>query len=487
MKKIQLVIIFTLCVLLTACSGEKAPAVTTAPTAAPTQAAETTAPETTAPETTISETIVAENENEHAVESAQAAAPVDTGVKSIQVKELPSKTSYFLKEKFSAEGGVLLVTYEDGTTAEISMTADGVMLDAPSTAKKGSKNVSIVFGGKKTKFKIKVVEKGMTVTFLLNDENSSVIEQNVTKGYTALKEIPPEREGFTFENWYADETCTVMFDFDQIIEADTSVYAKWLDNNVTYHRVCFDMNYYGCALKEYPQMVADGAQALFPAISPERVDYTFKGWYQDAAGEKAYAVDTAVSEDLTVYACWEKAKSGVSTYVFEAEDVDLSQKAGPGYSGENAGIGMIVTNTETGASNNKFVAYQCKYGNSLEFNVACDADTEDAVLYVTLAAEFSSMTLTPDTYEISVNGTPLSYGKIVLELAENSQQGAFADFSLGNISLKQGGNLIQLKTINNNALGGTLTATAPIIDCIKVETGDVVIWDGTCGLPQSNY
>ena len=37
------------------------------------------------------------------------------------------------------------------------------------------------------------------------------------------------------------------------------------------------------------------------------------------------------------------------------------------------------------------------------------------------------------------------------------------------------------------ALGGTLTATAPIIDCVKLETEAVVIWDGTYGLPAANY
>jgi len=133
------------------------------------------------------------------------------------------------------------------------------------------------------------------------------------------------------------------------------------------------------------------------------------------------------------------------------------------------------------------VAYQCKYGNSLEFNIASDADTAEVVLYVRVAAEFSSMVLTPDTYEISVNGVPVKYGQLDLQLSDSSQQGTFADYNLGKITLTKGANLIQFKTINNDALGGTLTATAPIIDCIKLETSDVVIWDGVYGLPMDNY
>ena len=39
-------------------------------------------------------------------------------VVSIEVKELPAKTEYFVKEKFDISGGVILVTYDDGSTAE---------------------------------------------------------------------------------------------------------------------------------------------------------------------------------------------------------------------------------------------------------------------------------------------------------------------------------------------------------------------------------
>lgn len=406
-------------------------------------------------------------------------------VASIKVKDMPTKTTYFVKEAFSAEGGTITVKYTDGSTTVIDMTNPDVKIEEPSTARTGSKSVAISYGGKKTSFKIKIVAKGMTVTFHMNCDLPA-IEQNVTKGYTALEEQAPARDGYTFVNWYADEDCTVLFDFDQAIEADTEVYAMWTDNAAAYHEVCFDMNYYGCANSKYPQLVKDGEQAKLPAVTPERVDYAFTGWYMDAECTNAFDAAAAVTQDQTVYAGWNKTKAGSSVYVFEAEDVDLSQKAGPGYSGENAGIGMIVTNKDTKASGDKFVAYQCKNGNSLEFNIACDEDAE-AVVYVRLAAEFSSMNLTPDTYQISVNGEPVQYGQISLVLAENSQQGSFEDYMVGKVALKKGENLIQLKTTNNDALGGTLTATAPIIDCIKVETESVVIWDGAYGLPSKNY
>ena len=130
-------------------------------------------------------------------------------------------------------------------------------------------------------------------------------------------------------------------------------------------------------------------------------------------------------------------------------------------------------------------AYQCKNGNSLEFYVASDQAVSGATLTVRFAAEYASMTLTPDKYEISVNGTPLDYDDIVLTLPEGANQSNFEDFTITGVSLKEGANLIQLKTTNNDALGGTLTATAPIVDCIKLTTSAVVIWDGTYGLPAN--
>lgn len=406
-------------------------------------------------------------------------------VVSIEVKELPAKTEYFVKEEFDISGGVILVTYDDGSTAELSMTSPDLDVSKPNTSKTGSKNVGLKYRGKKTSFKISVAAKGLTVTFRLNCDLED-IRQNVSKGSTAKKVTAPARDGYTFQGWYADENCTVLYDFSTAIEEDRDVFALWTDNSAVYHTVSFNLNYYGCIQAEYPQIVKDGGNASVPAFTPERVDYAFDGWYADENGETPFDASAAVTADATAYAKWTRTKAGVSTYTFEAEDVDLNEKAGPGYSGENAGPNMIVLNKDVRASNDRFVAYQCRFGNSLEFCLASDTEAE-AVLTIRFAAEFSDMTLVPEIYEISVNGTPLQYSAITLTMAEGSQQGFFEDFVIGTVALRQGENLIQVKTINHEELGGTLTATAPIIDCIRVETEAVVTWDGAYGLPMSNY
>lgn len=54
-------------------------------------------------------------------------------------------------------------------------------------------------------------------------------------GDTFTSPVPTEREGYTFEGWYADEELTELFDFETLAEesGDVSIYAKWAENQVT--------------------------------------------------------------------------------------------------------------------------------------------------------------------------------------------------------------------------------------------------------------
>ena len=55
---------------------------------------------------------------------------------------------------------------------------------------------------------------------------------------------------------------------------------------------------------------------------------------------------------------------------------------------------------------------------------------------------------------------------------------------INGVSLNQGANLIQLKTNNTNAVAGTtFKANAPMVDCVKVVTDAVVIWDENANVP----
>ena len=86
-------------------------------------------------------------------------------VGKIAVAQEPTKMDYWVGEEFSAEGGVLLVTYRDKTTAEIPMTDENVKLPNVKTNTPGRKAVKVTYGGKNVTFYINVAEKGAEVTF----------------------------------------------------------------------------------------------------------------------------------------------------------------------------------------------------------------------------------------------------------------------------------------------------------------------------------
>ena len=69
----------------------------------------------------------------------------------------------------------------------------------------------------------------VTVTFNLNGATGTApAQQTIDKGAKATKPATdPTREGYTFGGWYKDADCKTEFKFDEAVNEDTTVYAKW--------------------------------------------------------------------------------------------------------------------------------------------------------------------------------------------------------------------------------------------------------------------
>ncbi len=417
----------------------------------------------------------------------------DGKVTALEVKEMPVKTVYTLNEPFSPEGCVLTVTYEDGTTKEITLKEDGVEVTAPSTDSTGKKNVRVRYGGQRVSFQITVVKEKLEVTFIFNAEGMTPQAVGVEKG-EKLTDIPaPEREGYAFDGWYADEQCTMRFNFDAPVEANTSAYAKWIDQNVASYAFTFDFNQEGLAQGQIVQQVESGKPAVELTEIPERTGYAFEGWYTLPDGGEAFDFSTPITADTRVYAKWTKT-AGEQTYVFEAEDTSLAGKSGPAFSGTAMENGMIVYDNKHGESNDRFVGYLYQRYNSLEFFINADEAVDNATLVVRMSAEMRDYTYNQQNFAITVNGEAYDYGDIVFtNVPANSYNSVeclpFEDYVIStNVRLKKGMNLIMLMTDNDEAMtGSTLLAAAPLIDCIKLTTTAVLTWSEAMGLPASNY
>ena len=121
-------------------------------------------------------------------------------------------------------------------------------------------------------------------------------------GTVARPKEDPVWPGYSFGGWYANEGCTVPYDFPRtVVTGTTVIYAKW-DKIIRIVR--FFSNYGAGVEVEYPpQEVLDGHYAVWPAL-PSRPGFGFTGWFTDAAGTALFAFEQPVTGDTTLYAQW---------------------------------------------------------------------------------------------------------------------------------------------------------------------------------------
>ncbi len=173
------------------------------------------------------------------------------------------------------------------------------------------------------------------------------------------------------------------------------------------------------------------------------------------------------------------------TFVIEAEYTDLYEadgtpKAGHGYSGGADGADMVQKDEDGSAkaSNGYWVGYLYNKGLSLNFVFNSTKAVTGVTLTLRLSCEIKDMELTPDLWAVRVNDSDSSsrgieYGSFSLAGASTSDSDnyvrPFTDrTSAVTIDLVEGKNEIDLVTINDITMGGTMYATAPMVDCIKL-------------------
>ena len=408
-------------------------------------------------------------------------------VASLEVYTMPTKTVYVIGDTFSAEGGVIKINYDDGTWALIDMTDPAVQLSQPPMNTANTKNVAAMYMNQRAVFQVEVASAMLDVTFDYNYEGApeaTVVQ--ASEGAPVEEPAAPTRDGYTFVAWYTSPDYVETYDFSAPVEESLTLYAFWTRDDATYVNVTFDYGYYGKALSSYSYPVESGTAVARPSADPTRVGYTFADWV-DADGN-AYDFAAAVDADTTITATWTKDSEEAQTWVFEAEDTDLTGKIGPSYSGTAQEESMIIFNDAIGASNDRMVGYLYQSGVSLEFPLASDSAVSDVQLVVRITGEYTTMSYDGNDLQVLVNDIPCNYDRITIEADQSGFQPCQDLIVIEGVSLNEGANLIQLKTNNTNAVTGTTFASnAPVVDCIKLTTTAVVTWDENSGVPAANY
>ena len=138
---------------------------------------------------------------------------------------------------------------------------------------------------------------------------SSVTSQIIPAGSTATQPPDPTRTGHDFEYWYL---CTDMirlaFNFTSPIWSNTELCARWtLDNYVIIFMSAGEI---------YLVLHVDHDNPIPTPADPTRTDYRFLGWYTDETFTTEFDFDTPATEDLTIYAQWERLPSLPDTGFF---------------------------------------------------------------------------------------------------------------------------------------------------------------------------
>lgn len=140
-----------------------------------------------------------------------------------------------------------------------------------------------------------------TVTFDMNGHGVQEAQQTVAKGNNVVKPANPAAAGYTFKGWYADASVTTVFDFNAAITADTTIYARWVEDSGSIgYTLTFNVGG-GSAISSVSGTY--GKVIDLDKYVPARAGFNFGGWYSDRT--LTSSVDKIkLTGDQNVYAKW---------------------------------------------------------------------------------------------------------------------------------------------------------------------------------------
>ena len=115
----------------------------------------------------------------------------------------------------------------------------------------------------------------------------------------------PTAKGYQFEGWYTQKNGGELFNFNQKITKDVTVYAHWSEVKPD-HTVYFDCG--NQAAESTKVVVVQHGEKVTPPADPKADGYRFEGWYTQENGGEPFDFNQEITEDVKVYAHWSEVK-----------------------------------------------------------------------------------------------------------------------------------------------------------------------------------
>ena len=142
-----------------------------------------------------------------------------------------------------------------------------------------------------------IEEEKITITF---DYNNIIETQTKTILINTKLERPeePTKEGYTFDNWYKEETYGTKFNFDEILTKDTTIYGKFdLIKEEEKITITFD---YNNIIETQSKTILINTKLERPE-EPTKEGYTFDNWYKEETYGTKFNFDEILTKDTTIY------------------------------------------------------------------------------------------------------------------------------------------------------------------------------------------
>lgn len=234
--------------------------------------------------------------------------------KSAEEKTIAPDGSTVVKVYYDRNEYTVMFNLDNGTENVVQTYKHGADLHAPTPSRSG-----YTFAGWNSELPKIVTESAEYAAKWTANDNAVTF---VTNGGTEIKKIivktdetitkpsNPTRTGYTFGDWYTDQSCTKKWDFEKDTVSDAmTLYAKWTANT---YDVTLNLNYVGAA--EPTKKITVTYDGTYSALTtPERAGYDFLGWFTAQTDGEQVTADSKVSitAPQTLYANW---KEGAATY-----------------------------------------------------------------------------------------------------------------------------------------------------------------------------